>query len=157
MAETRPDQAGLRFGPPSPRCLASYRVSPACWFREFALNFPRTLVQPTALVPFLPELTCCSRQRSAFFPEARPDTQRAPFDVRWTVARDTSRSTFCSPSHSSVFKDEHPQLLRLPSCFKVSPAQRGEQPSSRWATRFDRLSDLKRACCSLSKPFHPTF
>jgi hypothetical protein len=34
---------------------------------------------------------------SADSPEARPDFLRAPFSVRWTVIRDTSRPTLCSP------------------------------------------------------------
>lgn len=35
--------------------------------------------------------------------------------------------------------------------------QPDEQPSSRWATRFDRLSDLRRTCYSLANPIQPTF
>ena len=62
-AQTRFDQTVLGLGPPSPRCLTSYRVSPACWFRELAQNLPRTLARFKVFVPFLPEFLCRSHQR----------------------------------------------------------------------------------------------
>lgn len=68
--------------------------------------------------------------RSMASPEARLDTLRASFDVRRTVARDTSRPTLCSPH--SVFKDEHPRILQAIGLMRVSPFQTNEKPTSRW-------------------------
>jgi len=76
---------------------------------------------------------------SAPSPEARPATQRAPFDVRWPVVRDTSRPTLCS-SPILFSKTSTRVACDYRSAFEVTFVHSGELPGSRPATRFNRLT-----------------
>jgi hypothetical protein len=64
---------------------------------RITLNFPRTWFRSRLSRPLCPSSSTVRTNEFGTFPEARPDTPRAPFDVRWTVARDTSQPTLCSP------------------------------------------------------------
>jgi hypothetical protein len=156
-AQTQSNQTGLGSGSPSPRCLASYRVSPACRFRELTWSFPRTLVPFQAIVPFSPGMTRCSRQRAQRAPPWLDSPSGAHlFNVRKTVVRDTSRPTSCSPpiqfSKTSTHASCDYQLA-----FEVALVPSGGQPSSRQATRFNRLLACIRDLLFPVPAFQPIF
>jgi hypothetical protein len=114
---------------PSPRCLTSYRVSPACRLRELTLCFPRTLVLLKAIVPSSPGFFRCSRQRDQRPPPRLYSTSPAHLSM-CARSQSETRHDRRHAAHIHVFKDEHPRYLRLPVCFGGCP------PAFRWVAQF---------------------
>jgi hypothetical protein len=80
-AETRPDQTGLGISPPSPRCLTSYRVSPACLVSRIGPELPLYLGSAQSCRTLFARVTPAVRANVQHIPPRLDPTPNAHLSV----------------------------------------------------------------------------